>query len=700
MKNLLSLALFLGILFTGFAFTACDETETEDLTTVQLEVFGPSPALRGGELRFIGKNMDRVTAIILPDNIEVKTFVSKTKGELVIAIPQDAMPGKIVVKSPDGDIQSKTPLTFLEPISIEGFAPATVKAGDKLTIDGDYLNLIAEVIFDGDVVVDSTDFVSKSRKKIEVIVPIEARTGKFVVSNGAEMPALVYSATELQVKLPVIGSMNPNPVKPGASLQIGGTDLDLVKSIRFAEGIDVGAFTINTAKTQIDVTVPDDVKEGKLKLIAHSGVEVESSTLLSLVGPAVSSIAPSPVKNGEDLTITGTNLDLVTGIKFAGNADGAVLSKTATQLVVTVPLTATEGVVTLTASSGKTAGTPAITLVKPVITGFAPASLMAGGDITISGTDLDLIRKVSFPGNLSVDVVPTSPTSLTVTVPPASVGSAVLIVTTTNGSTVSSAATLTVEAANKPVATAVAPATLKPGAMLTIQGTKLHLVESVYFGTIKATSFGTRSATTIEVQVPAAVASGKQAAKMVAFDGAEVMTPEFTVSGTDPVTAQTKMVMDFETRSSSDWHAPDWDNWGGSYDAAKAKADGYITLLSRPGWWVVGCNHPDPNGGWPVVDPGNYVLKVDIKTNKPIKITGDYEFIFKIGGEDVKSKLMVEGDYIVTPGNDWATLTLAIDGVLSNPTRNGGDFGIVLNYSDAGTDFAGLCFDNIRFDPK
>jgi len=115
---------------------------------------------------------------------------------------------------------------------------------------------------------------------------------------------------------------------------------------------------------------------------------------------------------------------------------------------------------------------------------------------------------------------------------------------------------------------------------------------------------------------------------------------------------------------------------------------------------VVGCNHPDPNGGWPVVDPGNYVLKVDIKTNKPIKITGDYEFIFKIGGEDVKSKLMVEGDYIVTPGNDWATLTLAIDGVLSNPTRNGGDFGIVLNYSDAGTDFAGLCFDNIRFDPK
>jgi hypothetical protein len=60
---------------------------------------------------------------------------------------------------------------------------------------------------------------------------------------------------------------------------------------------------------------------------------------------------------------------------------------------------------------------------------------------------------------------------------------------------------------------------------------------------------------------------------------------------------------------------------------------------------------------------------------------------------------MVDGDYIATPNNDWATITMPLTG-LSNPTKNAGDFGIVLNYSDGSTDFSGLCFDNIRFDPK
>ena len=89
-----------------------------------------------------------------------------------------------------------------------------------------------------------------------------------------------------------------------------------------------------------------------------------------------------------------------------------------------------------------------------------------------------------------------------------------------------------------------------------------------------------------------------------------------------------------------------------------------------------------------------------MKTAKPILITGGYEFIFKIGGENVSSQLLVSGNYIATPDNDWATLTIPISGVFSNPTKNSGDFGIILNYSDGGTDFAGLSFDNLRFDPK
>lgn len=694
----LYVSLIACILLGALCFTGC-EPEGDDLTVIKLEVFGPSPALRGGELKFIGQNMDKVTAVIIPDGIEITEFVSKTSGELVLVIPQNAKPGELVLKTPQGDIKTKTPLSFSEPISLDNFSPATVKAADVLTINGDYLNLIAQVIFADGVAVDSADFISQTRYKIEVTVPIEAQTGKVIVSNGAEIPILVYSETELQVTLPVISSVSPIPVKPGTPLLINGTNFQLVKSIEFFDAVVIDNFTINEAKTQLTVAVPDNVKEGLLKLIAYSGVEVLTATDLTLVGPAVTSIAPSPVKNGNQLTIQGSHLDLVTTAVFVGDVEGVIDSKTATSLTVTVPLTAKAGVVVLNTLSGKTAQTAAINLVVPTITSIAPLSLTAGEDITISGTNLDLISKVIFGGEQSVDVTPVSSTSLVVTVPMTATSGKVTL-QMANGTELESTESLIVEAANKPVVTAVNPAAVKPGNMITLTGSKLHLVETIYFGAAKATQYGSRNQSTIEVYVPATAATGKISAKLVAFDGAEVLSPEFIIAGTDPITDLTKMVMDFEVRSESDWHGPDWDNWGGSYDSDKAKADGYITLVSRPGWWVLGCNHPDPNGGWPSVNSNDYVLKVDIKTTTPILITGGYEFIFKFGGEDVTSQLMVEGNYIVTPNNDWATITIPIAGKLSNPTKNTGDFGIVLNYSDGGTDFAGLCFDNIRFDPK
>jgi len=685
----------------SFFFSACDQEEV--LSTPVLKVFGPSPALRGGTLEFIGLNLDKVTAVILPNNIEVTEITVVSNQKIIITIPQETKPGYVTLKTPNGDITTITPLTFSEPISVESVLPLDIKAGEKLTIKGDYLYLIAEIIFNDGIVVDSTDFISQTRKMIEVTVPPEAQTGKIILSNGAEIPIQIYSDLPINVTLPTITGVNPNPVKPGGTFTITGTDLFLVKSVIFAENINVEALTFNQDKTSITVTVPEDVKEGPFKLVCLSGVEVESDVSMMLISPEVSKIAPNPIKNGKDLTITGTNLDLVTTVIFGGGKEGTVVSKSATSIVVTTPMEAVEGIVTVNSKSGKTSESIKLNLIKPAITSIAPLALMAGNDITISGTNLDLVRKVRFVDNQVVTLA-TPPEegsgSFVVTVPTTATSGVVTLITV-NGDEIVSTESLTVEAANKPVVTGMT-SPIKPGQLLTITGTKLNLVESVIFqNNVKATSFGTRTATSLEVFVPEkGVKMGKVTVKLLTYAGDVVESPEFAISGTDPITPETKMIMDFETRTTSDWHAPDWDNWGGSYDAASSKANGYITLVSRPGWWVIGCNHPDPNGGWPSVNPANYVLKVDIKTATPIKLTGGYDFIFKIGGQDISSQLVVEDGYIVTPGNEWTTLTMNIDGVLSNPTSSSGDFGIILNWSDGGIDFAGLSFDNLRFDPK
>ncbi|HOC05553.1 MAG TPA: hypothetical protein PK596_09165, partial [Bacteroidales bacterium] len=214
----------------GLLFTSCEGKEEED-TRVVLQSFGPMPIARGAELKFIGLNLDRVTAVILPENISITSFTKKEARLLTLTVPQEAVPGYVVLKTPDGDITTKTMIGFSEPVSIAGFTPATVKAGDELTITGDYLNLVKEVILTDRITVAEDDFISHSRTEIKLTVPAEAQTGKIAVSNGDEEPIIVYSASTLTVTLPAFTTVTPNPVKAGTNLTIAGTNLDLVLSV-------------------------------------------------------------------------------------------------------------------------------------------------------------------------------------------------------------------------------------------------------------------------------------------------------------------------------------------------------------------------------------------------------------------------------------------------------------------------------------
>lgn len=688
------------LILTGFGFNSCEKEQID--TKVILKSFGPSPALRGGELRFIGNNLEKVTSIILPgltqgQTVEVSEISVVNEREIKITIPQNAGVGIVTLKTPDGDIVTLTPVTYSEPITIESVTPATIKPGQTLTINGDYLNLIKNVVFFDGVAVGDTAFLSQTRKKIELVVPAEAQTGKIILSNGAEIPIEVYSKDPVNIVLPTFTSFSPATVKPGTSLTITGKDLDLVSMVEFGGGKIIPTFTLSDNGTKITITVPEDAQDGVVKLIAKSGVYVEGSGELTLVMPSNLAVEPAKIKNNQAMTITGTNLDLVSAVMF-GDLEAVISEKSATKIILTVPETASATAAKLVTLSTKTVDTPEFTYVTPAITTLDPAALMAGTDLTITGTNLDLVKQVKFTGSSKiVDVVPASATSLVVTVPTdATTGIVTLI--TLNGTEIVSAMSLEVSAADIPVVTGM-PASIKPGQLLIIQGTKLNLVETVIFENgVKATSFGTRSATLLEVSVPEEVARGVNNMQLITFSGKTVIAP-ITISGVDPILSTTKMIYDFNQRT-SDWHAVDWDNWGGSYNADLGKANGYITLFSRPGWWILGCNHPDPNGGWPSVDPTKYVLKIDIKVPNPITITGGYEFFFRIGGQDISSQLIVINNKIATPGNEWATLTIPISDKLSNPTSVGGEFGIILNYSDAGTDFAGLSFDNLRFDLK
>ncbi|MFA7493160.1 MAG: hypothetical protein WCZ43_06570, partial [Proteiniphilum sp.] len=127
-----------------FIVSACDngdDLSTDQMTDtgITVKAFGPSPALRGGELRFVGTNVDRATAVVIPGVSEITEFTKKEKTEVRVIIPQTAQPGYVILRTPQGDITPNTMLTFLEPIVIESITTSKVKVGDDFEIKGDYL---------------------------------------------------------------------------------------------------------------------------------------------------------------------------------------------------------------------------------------------------------------------------------------------------------------------------------------------------------------------------------------------------------------------------------------------------------------------------------------------------------------------------------------------------------------------------------
>lgn len=694
-------------LAVGSLFTACDDDDDDGTgqfaggSAVSLNSFGPCPAARGGILRFIGSNMDRVTGVVIPQCEEITEIEKVSKMEIRVTIPQEADTGKIVLNTPEGAVTTLTSITYSEPIGVSACTPTQVKAGDVLTIDGEYLNLINEVKFADGVIVEKEDFVSRSRKQIRVIVPEEARTGKIIVSDGAEIPIEVYSEEVIEVVLPAVASVRPNPLKAGGALTITGKDFDLVAAVVLPGGEEIAVQDVTTEIT-IEAT-PADIREGWVVLVAKSGVEVKADSLM-LVKPAINGISSATVKNGGSFTITGTDLDLVSEIVFGGTdatvASADFTARTATEITVVLPATATDGAFTLKTLSGTETAGEELTFVKPEVTALSATNIKAKETLQLTGTDLDLIAGVKF-GAQEGEITAVTATALEVKVPVGAESGALTLITV-NGTEFTTQQTVTIEV-TLPEITSIASE--GPGKKITVVGEDLDLIKAVYFAdeegryTIPATIYGTKTPTLLEVYHVEGAATGYITPLMVTFEGDEGYMPSVYCAGVDEITGETVMIMDFNVRSESDWHGLDWDNWGNSYDPAVCKGLGYVILLSNPGWWIVGCNHPDPNGGWPSVDPDKYVLKIDVRTTVPIPVNAGYRILAKVGGQDAEIPLPLSEDGTkIDTGGEWVTVKMDI-GHFPAPTPTDGDFGLVMD-NGAGMDWAGLCLDNLRFDPK
>ncbi|MBK7872758.1 MAG: IPT/TIG domain-containing protein [Saprospiraceae bacterium] len=695
--NKIKIPVLISLLVIGFMLNSCDKDD-DNTPSIQLLSFGPSPVLRGGDLRFIGTGLDKVTSIVLANNVEVNTFKTKTSELIVITVPEATVDGKVTLKTPQGNIETKTVLRISEPITITSISPARVRPGGILTISGTYLNLVKEVVFSAKKSVKA--FQSQSQTKLEVKVPDDAQTGKIVLSNGEADPILVESETDVEVILPAASQISPNPVKAGSNLTIEGTDLDLVKTLVFGGGSRVTSF-VSVESGKLVAIAPADARDGALTMIVASLVEVQTAQEVTMAVPSIANVSPNPAKNGKDITITGTDLDLVTTVVFGGNKQGAILSKSLSEMTVKVPVDATEGAVTFNTAANKSVATVSIlSLVKPVIANIAPMETQANKEITISGTDLDLVAKVVFGGNKEVVVNNSNETELVVTVPPGTLSGAVILVAK-NGDMITSASSLTILASNVPLITSIPPM-IRPGEMITIQGEKLDLFVDVIFpDNIRATMFGIKTATMLQVLVPSNVRRGFGKIKFITNENETTESPEVNFQGVDPVSDRSLVFFDFDNLNR--W----WGDTGANENDPTYTLDGtnYFRVNgSLNGWtgffWRNGKNEfpADAIG----TNVSSYVLKFDVNVLDPITggelawrlkgSSGDFWYYWK--------PWEATGSYET---NGWITVTIPLtefksggDSISDLSTINE-DFGVAFNN---GASMVNACFDNVRFELK
>lgn len=685
------------LMVVGLLMTSCEEDKD---TTIVLSSYGPSPVLRGGELKFIGNNLDLVTKIVLPDNIEVTTFGTKTAGLLVITVPETTINGKVTLKTPQGDIMAKTLLKISEPIAIQSITPLTARPGEVVTIAGTYLNLVKSVTFTKNKIVSVFD--SQSKTELKVRIPADAQTGIIILSNGEPDPILVESEMTVAVALPAVTQINPNPVKAGNLLTLEGTNLDLVRDVIFGGGEKVTSFVSKT-QGKLELNVPATAKDGKIKLVVASEEEVVTTADLVMAVPVIGGIAPNPVKNGATLTVTGFDLDLITGASFGGGKTGVIAGGgSATEIKVNVPKDATAGTVSFGTASGKSVSSASLAMVVPTITALSPYELKTNASLTITGTDLDLVVQVLFAGGTQVAVADPAETEIVVSVPSGTITGPVTIITT-NGTEVTSSEPITILPSNVPSITSM-PLAMKPGQMITLIGEKLDLLTDVIFpGDVKATMFGEKTATKLEVVVPLTVKKGKGKIKFLTNESQFSESPEVMITGVDPIKDPTLVFFNFDNLNS-------W--WG---DAGAAENDPALSLDGTNYWRVnrecsgwTGLFWRNGKNDFPAdrigTNVANYVVKFDI--NILDLMTGG-QLRLRFNGK--------EGDfwYLWAPWADsgsyktdgWITVTIPITdfrdqwgGGANEPTdlsQVDADFGMAF---DGGTSMVNICIDNLRFE--
>ena len=452
-KNIAMLMAGLLTLSSGALVTSCDEDDdysTSQFGGGQVKLVASSlQVTRGAYMTFKGNNLNQVSSIEFTGGVSSAPEVVD-ENTIRCLVPEGAAAGPVTLIYNGGEITTAA-ISFTEPITFDGYVAAdTVKAGDKITIKGTYLNYIEFVRFaTGDDVEVINAPTPPQITEFNVTVPVDASTGKIAIGyysivNGDTAEVLLENLKPLTVAEPADVKLASGTVKAGDNVVITGTLLRLVESVTFAGNVTVasGIEDPTVDVENITIVLPAEAQDGEVTLNLLSGLTVSAGELKTVLPTATIKDAQASYGIGDVVVIEGSDLDLIIAGAFTNGADTLIYENGEIKLPVTAE--AQSGDITLKLANGATVPVSGFVTTKPEFEFPTEATPVDMLDITVTNGIAGRVKTILF-GDVEATATPAADgKSFKVQVPIAAENNKAVIMVMDNGETVTLVESFTV----------------------------------------------------------------------------------------------------------------------------------------------------------------------------------------------------------------------------------------------------------------
>ena len=427
----------------------------------------PNPAGYGAPITIQGDNFQYATYLSIGGvAIPVTPNILTPSNAFAVNVPLNASNATIVISSPGGSVESTDALVLVQRPVILNVSPQTASTGEIITLIGRHFTGTRFVRFGGGtsrIVSTNANFTVNSSERLSVIVPPQVRrttTGATAQFSGKDASMLNAASELVPISVETPGGITTTGTLAatqffyretaqssgggggnvaltqvridvvldkialaGGRVTVTGANFDLVRDIRLSTvvGSTQASWFTNSA-TNIQIVVPTSGLlrstsqtassiATTIELFGPNNVAIATNAFVLVSAPRLTSITPRNAEPGETITLTGTDLTLITQITINGqpipyrvNPDGTVTLTMPTETSTTGSVNPPAGPIVIRGVGGSTVSdhTNVINqpylLGTPIITSFSPATGAGGTIVVVTGANFSAVTDVLVGG--------------------------------------------------------------------------------------------------------------------------------------------------------------------------------------------------------------------------------------------------------------------------------------------------------------